>query len=139
MFDLKLSEIASKIKDVLFIAGPIFSIIIFFGGLAIKNTETYKEFIKVVEYGYYAKEILLPKSDSIHAYQDNKIKELEILIGQRFPSEQHTFSLGLRYDINKKRIYFRDEHKELRPVLYEGGTGFYYYRDSRDIKRYVNY
>lgn len=136
---INLGQIVGTMKDALFIIGPLFTLIIFIAGLIIRDTDTYKEFRLVVDYGYYAKEVLIPRANSTHKWQDNKIKELEILIGQRYPEEQHSFSVGLRYDINKKRIFFRDEHKELRPILYEAETGFYYYRDMNDRKRYVNY
>lgn len=134
-----------------YIIAGIGSAIIYIGGLIIKDTKVYKDFKDVVEFGYNAKNVIIPKADSLHTYQNEEIKYLWDDIDLLFEkltkldsnsnkwSKRTTFYVGLIYDEEKKKLFFRTTDKEMREVKVESETGFYYYRDSHDKKRYINY
>jgi len=134
----KLKDAVSVIKDALFIIGPLFTFIIFIGGLVIKNTDTYKQFESTVEFGIVAKDSIIPKFAKIVENQEVRIKTLESLIDSVKPKEREEYAIGLRYNSREGKYYYRDNSKINREVFYEGENGLFYYRDRNDIKRYIN-
>lgn len=135
----KIKSILKTIKDFFFIIGPLATFIFYMSWLIIKDTDLYKKIDQTIEFGYEAKLHIIPKSDSLNLWQNNQIEELKEVIDKVRPEERTQFAIGLRYDTEKKQMFFRDINKDLKPVFKEYETGYYFYRDDNDIKRYVNY
>lgn len=141
----KFIDIAKKVKDTAFISGPVLMFLGYVTFLVIKDTDVYKEFENVVSFGYEAKNVIIPKSDSLNRYQNNEIEDLWFEVDDiqaKINTEtirETSFQIGLRYDEATQKMYFKTIDKELREVKKDYEKNLYYYRDAQDEKRYVNY
>jgi len=137
-------EIWGKYKFI--IISTLFSAICYVAALIIKDTKVYKEFRGVVDFGYDAKNIIIPRSDSTHQWQSDAIMDMwnEIdYIYDKLDSTKGTnraiHNVGLVYDEDKKQLFFRTINGDLRTVRHDAELNQYFYRDDNDKKRIINY
>lgn len=119
----------------LFSVSGVMGVIVYVVTLVIQDTDVYKEFDKTSKFRIHVVRDILPKSDSTHNWQRQQIQFLLKYVEEETTKDD--FQVGLRYNISKGKLYFRDELKEYREIKTDGGGD--YYRNAKDIKVYINY
>ena len=142
-----IKEIWTKYKTWLItaIVGGSFSTLIYIGTLVFQDTKFYKKFDDTNRLKEKLINEVLPSMDSIANFRykivmlnSYRLDSLEAYIEAEKIAKKKTRAIGLRYDEETERIYFRGIDGELRRVLKDSDTGYYFYRDDDDKKRYVN-